>query len=171
MVHEDGGKVVPYRPVDEHGGRCGIHAPGEADNGPVIPDLRPYLLDRVCDDVDRGPIRRAGADLEEKVLEDVHPVLRVLDLRMELHPEEAPLRLFEGDDRYGRGLGRHPEPFGWGQDGVAVARPRLLLIREPREEQAMLLHVKVRASILPDLDGLDLAAHLEGHKLHPVADT
>src|SRR5919107_3414100 len=157
MIHEDAREVVAYRPVDEHRRRRRVHAPREATDRLCAADLLPYLLDRVGNDVDRCPVGRAATRLEEEVFEDLHPVLGVPHLRVELHPEEALLRLLEGDDRDGGRLGGDREAFGWGKDRVAVAHPRHLLFRCIREEEAMLLYAEVRAAVLPDLNGPDLS--------------
>src|SRR5215210_8118003 len=171
MINEDAGEVIAYRPVYEHRRRRRVYPPREATDRLCIADLLPYLLDRVGDDVDRRPVRRATADLKEEVLEHLHPVLGVPHLRVELHPEEALLRLLEGDDRDGGRLGGDREAFGRSKDRVAVAHPRHLLVRRAREEEAMLLYAEVRAAILPYLDGPDLSAQVQRHQLHPVADT
>src|SRR5918998_2325050 len=158
MIHEDAREVVAYRPVDEHRRRRRVHAPRKAADRPRASYLLPYLLDRVGDDVDRSPLGGAATGLEEEVLEDLHPVLGVPDLRMELHPEKALLRLLEGDDRDGGRLGRDRKAFGRGKDRVTVARPRHLLVGRPGEEQPMLLYAEVRAAVFPDLDGPDLSS-------------
>src|SRR5215207_6965893 len=163
MIHEDAGEVIAYRPVYEHRRRRRVHAPREATDRLCIADLLPYLLDRVGDDVDRGPVGGAATRLEEEVLEDLHPVLSVPHLRVELHPE--------GDDRDGGRLGGDREAFGRSKDRVAVAHPRHLLVRRACEEEAMLLYAEVRAAVLPYLDSPDLSAQVQRHQLHPVADT
>src|SRR5829696_6565008 len=139
MIHDDAGEVIAYRPVYEHRRLRRVYPPREATDRLCIGDLLPYLLYRLSDDVDRGPVGGAATRLEEEVLEDLHPVLGVPHLRVELHPEEALLRLLEGDDRDGGRLGGDREAFGRGKDRVAVAHPRHLLVWGPREEEAMLL--------------------------------
>src|SRR5215213_11904647 len=139
VIHEDAGEVIAYGPVYEHRRRCRVYPPREATDRLCIADLLPYLLDRVSDDVDRGPVGGAATRLEEEVLEDLHPVLGVPHLRVELHPEEALLRLLEGDDRDGGRLGGDREAFGNGEDRVAVARPRHLFVGGSGEEDAVLL--------------------------------
>src|SRR5215207_9097042 len=170
VIHEDAGEVIAYRSVYEHRRRRRVYPPREATDHLCIADLLPYLLDRLSDDVDRGPVGGAATRLEEEVLEDLHPVLGVPHLRVELHPKEALLRLLEGDDRDGGCLGGDREAFGRGKDRVAVAHPRHLLVRYIREEEAMLLYAEVRAAVLPDLDGPDLSTQVQRHQLHPVAD-
>src|SRR5919202_1296137 len=118
MINEDAGEVTAYRPVYEHRRRRRVYPPREATDRLCVADLLPYLLYRLGDDVDRGPVRGAATRLEEEVLEDLHPVLGVPHLRVELHPEEALLRLLEGDDRDRRGFGRYGEAFGDGEDGI-----------------------------------------------------
>src|SRR3990170_984405 len=160
MIHEDAREVVAYRPVDEHSRRRRVHAPRKAADRPRATYLLPYLLDRVGDDVDRRPLGGAATGLEEEVLENLHPVLGVPDLRVELHPEKALLRLLEGDDRDGGRLGRDRKAFGRGKDCIAVARPRHLLVWGAGEEEAVLLYAEVRATVLPDLDGSDLSSQV-----------
>src|SRR5918998_953758 len=170
MVHEHARQIIADGPVYDHGSGRGIHPAGETADGPGVSDLLPYRLDRVVDDVDWRPLRPALARLEEEVLEDLQPVVRVADLGVELHPEAPLLALLEGDDRDGGRLGGDLEALGGGEDGVAVARPGLLLVRGAREEAVVAPHDYVRAAVLPDLDGSHLPAEEERHELHPVAD-
>src|SRR4028119_356473 len=150
VVHKDARKVVPDGPVDEHGRRRGVDPAGEAADGPPVADLPPYPLDGVGDDVDGCPVRLAAARLEEEVLEDLHPVLGMPDLRVELDADAppAPRWLLEGDDRDRRRFRGHPEALGGGEDRVAVAGPRLLLVRRAGEEDVMVLDYQVRAAVL-----------------------
>src|SRR5215210_4988412 len=171
MIHEHARQVVAYGPVHEHRRRRRVHPTRETTYSLRASDLLPYLLDRIRDYVDRRPVGGAAAGLKEEVLEDLHPVLGVPDLRVELYPEEASLRLLEGDDRDGRRLGGDLEALRDREDGVAVTRPRPLLFGSPGEEQPVLLYQQVRAAVLPDLDGPDLTAHLQGHELHPITDS
>ena len=87
VVDEDARQIVADGPVDEHRRRRRVDPAGEPADGPRVSDLVPYPLDRVGDDVDRRPLGLAAAGLVEEVLEDLHPVLRVPDLGMELDPE------------------------------------------------------------------------------------
>jgi hypothetical protein len=171
VVDEDAGQVVADGPVHEHRRRRRIDPAGEAADGPGIPYLLPYPLHSVGDDVDRRPLRLAAARLVQEVLEDVHPVLRVPDFRVELHPVASLFHVLEGDDGHRRGFGRYLEAFGEGEDGVAVARPDLLLVGGAGEEAFLVFHDQVGAAVLPDLDGPNLPALQQGHQLHPVADT
>src|SRR5918998_1044638 len=170
MVHEHARQIIADGPVYDHGSGRGIHPAGEPADGPRAAYLLPYLLDGVVDDVDRRPLRLARGGLEEEVLEDLQPVVRVADLGVELHPVAALFALLEGDDRDGGRLGGDHEAVGGGENGVAVARPGLLLVRGAREEAIVAPHDYGRAAVLPDLAGTHLPAEEERHELHPVAD-
>ena len=170
VVDEDARQIVADGPVDEHRRRRGIDPAGEPADGPRLSDLVPYPLDRVGNDVDRRPLGPAAAGLEEEVLEDLHPVLRVPDLGMELDPETALLPVFERDDGDRGRLGGDLEAFREGEDGVSVARPGLLLVGRAGEEALVALDDQVGAAVLPDLDGPHLPALDERHELHPVTD-
>ena len=158
VVDEDAGQVVPDGPVHEHRRRRRIDPAGEPAHRPRVPDLLPYPLYRIGDDVDRRPLGLAAAGLVQEVLEYLHPVLRVPDLGMELDPEASFVRVLEGDDGHRRGLGRDLEALRDGENGVPVARPGLLLVRRAGEEALVALDQQIRAAVLPDLDGPHLPA-------------
>src|SRR5919205_1176351 len=154
MIDEDARQVVTDRPVYQHRRRRRVHAAGETADRLRIPNLLPYLFDSVGDDVDRRPVGAATAGLKEKILEDLHSILGVPDLRVKLYPETAPVepRLLKSDDRDVRSLGRHGEALRDGEDGIAVAGPGPLLVGSIREERTVLLDQEIRATVLPDLD-------------------
>src|SRR5439155_16024548 len=111
-------------------------------------DLGPDLRDGVLDDRDIRPCRPATRRVEQERLEDLHAVLRVHDLGMELHGEETPITVFEpGDgDRVGACGDREA---GWRRsDRVAVAHPDDLVDGEVGEQQRRALHVQLGAPVL-----------------------
>ena len=148
VVDEDARQIVTDGPVDEHRRRRRIDPAGESADGPCLSDLFSYPLDRVGNDVDRRPLGPAAAGLVEEVLEDLHPVLCVPDLGMELDPETSLLPVFERDD-WDRGcLGRDLEAFREGEDGVSVAHPGLLLVGRAGEEALVALDDQVGTTVL-----------------------
>src|SRR3712207_3931471 len=122
VVYEDARKVVADGPVDEHRGGRRVHPAREPADSLRVADLLPYLLYSIGDDVDRRPLGLAFASLEEEVLEDLQPVIRVSYLRVELHPVAALLVLLEGYYRDGGRLGGFGEALWGGKYGVAVGR-------------------------------------------------
>src|SRR5215218_7619464 len=163
VVDEDARQIVADGPVDEHRRRRRIDPAGEPADGPCLSDLFSYPLDRVGNDVHRRPLGPAAASLVEEVLEDLHPVLCVPDLGMELDPVTPLLPVFERYD-WDRGcLGRNLEAFRDGEDSVSVARPGLLLVGRAGEEALVALDDQVGATVLPDLDCPHLPALNERH--------
>src|SRR5829696_7494233 len=143
---------------------------GEPADGPCVAYLFSYPPDSVGNDVDRRPLGPAAAGLVEEVLEDLHPVLCMPDLGMELDPETPLLSVFERDN-WNRGcLGGNLVAFRDGEDSVSVARPGLLLVGCAGEEALVALDDQVGATVLPDLDGPHLSALHERHELHSVTD-
>jgi hypothetical protein len=170
VVDEDTRELVADRLVHEESGDRGVDAPRERTQHPLAADLladaRRLLLDH------RGgrPRRRRVGDAVEEVLEDLRPVRRVHDLRVELNAVYRPCDVLEdGDRRRGR-AGDDARPGRRGRDGIAVAHPDRLLERQPGKKLALPLTSEVRLAELRDARSLDSSAELPGHELHPIAD-
>jgi hypothetical protein len=99
VVHEDASQPVAHGAMDQDCGYGAVDSAGEPTDNPLV---RPHELldasDLGFDEMTRGPIRRAPADLEQKVVEDLPASRRMGHLRMELHSEDwAPVVLERGD--------------------------------------------------------------------------
>ena len=101
--------------------------PGERAEDAVVTDLRADPLDLLLDHGRRRPGRRRVGHGVEEVLQQLLPVRRVHDLRMELDAVEPPVRVLEGRDRRVGRLGRDPRAGRSGGHRVAVAHPAGLL--------------------------------------------
>ena len=171
VVDEDAGQLVPDRLVDEHRRDRGVDAAGEAADHPALADLGLDLLDLLGDHRLRRPLLLAAGDVAQEAGEDLGPVGRVDDLGVELDPVEAAVGQLAGGDRRARAGGQRGEALGRLEDGVAVAHPAALLLRQPAEQAAAAVaQDEVGAPELARLRRLDPAAERQHHRLHPVTD-
>jgi hypothetical protein len=169
VVDEDARELVADGLVHEERRHGRVDAARERAEDSFLSDSRANELDLLLDHRRRRPGRRRIRDLVQEVLEDLLPVRRVGDLRVELDAVQAPLAVLERGDR-GRGRGRGDGcTLRWRRDRVAVAHPHGLVGRQVVEELG-LRRLELR---LPELRGsraLDGAAEVACHQLHPVAD-
>ena len=133
-------------------------------------DLGADLGDRVLDDRHVRPRGPTARGIEEERLQDLHAVLGVRDLGMELHGVDAAVAILEAGDGNRVGTRRHREARGRGRDGVAVTHPHRLVDGEIGEQQRRTFDVQFGAAVLA-LAGLgDLAAEITRHELRAVTD-
>ena len=93
------------------------------------------------------------------------------DLRVELDPVEAPFDALARGDRRAGARCQRGEARRRLEDAVTMTHPALLLLREPGEEPAPVVHqLERRAAELPGLGALDAAAEHPDHRLHAVTD-
>ena len=170
MIDEHAGELVAHGAMDDQRRDRRVDAARQPADDARVADPRAHVLDLLGDDRGRAPGPLATADLVEEVLEDLRAVRRVHDLGMELDPVEAPGRRLEGGDRRGRRGRKRREAGRRLEDGVAVAHPAALLVREPVEQPAGLRDAQLGTAELADIRALDATTQLEGHRLHAVAD-
>src|SRR2546425_9663581 len=116
-----------------------------------------------------GPSPPILADLEE-ILEDLGPVLRVLDLRVELDAEQRPVLRAHRLARAVLARRQVHEVWRERRDLVVVALPHLERLREALEQRVLLLHDDLRLPELRELRRFRVAAKVEGHELVARAD-
>ena len=139
VVHEDAGQLVADGALHQRGGHGGVDAAGQSADDPGVADLLADPLHLLFDNVARGPVGLQPGAVEEEVLQHLLAVVRVLDLRVPLHAEQALVLVGEGRDRRPAVLARTSKPSGarwtlspwliqafWcvgtsGQDGTALA--------------------------------------------------
>ncbi len=169
-VDEHARELVADRLVHERGRDRGVDAARQPADHPLGADLGADLGDGVLDDRDVRPRGPAARGVEEERLEDLHAVLGVRDLGMELHAVDAAVAVFEPGDGYRVGARGHGEAGRRGGDRVAVAHPHDLVDREIGEQQRRALDVQLGAAVLA-LPGLgDLAAEIARDELRAVTD-
>jgi hypothetical protein len=167
VIDEDARELVADRLVDEQRRDGGVDAARERAEHPAAADLRSDPLDLLLDHGRRRPRRARAGDAVEEVFQHFLAVRRVHDLGVELDAVELPFGRLEGGDRRRVGAAGHGRPLGRRGNGVAVAHPRRLLLGEARGERPLEAHA--RLAELPGA-GLDAAAEVLRHQLHPVAD-
>ena len=169
VVDEHAGQLVADRLVDEQRRHGRVDATREPADDALRADLGPDPLDLLLDHGGGRPRRRSTGDLVEEVLEDLLPVGRVHDLRVELDGIETTARVLERRDRRRRGRRGDAGAGRRLRDGVAVAHPDDLIRREIVEERR-LAERRLGLSVLGDVVRLDVPAEIAGHHLHPVTD-
>ena len=120
-----------------------------------------------------GPVAHGAADLVEEVADHPQAVLRVVDLRVELHAVEAPGLVGDGHVGAGLGVGHQGEALGDLLHVVPVAHPAHAALRQALEELAAGVVEGLRLAVLPGgvvLGGGDPAPQGVGHELAAVAD-
>ena len=123
VIDEHARQLVADRLVDEQRRHGRVDAAREPADDALRADLGPDPLDLLLDHGGGRPRRRSPGDLVEEVLQDLLPVRRVHDLRVELDGVEPAARVLERRDRRRR---RRGGDAGAGRrlgDGVAVAHP------------------------------------------------
>ncbi len=151
-------------------GDRGIHASREgADHGAgrSLPADRIHLL---LPEPRHRPVGLHLADAEQEVLEDLGPVGRMTDLRMELDRPHAAPRVLEAREGRRRGRGNHAESLRRRNHRVPVVHPDGLLRSQAVEELRVDGQRRDGAAVLAPLVG-DLAACRLREPLHAVAET
>ncbi len=170
VIDEDAGELVADGLVDERCGHGGVDSAGEAADDPTGADLLADEFDLFVDDGFVRPVGGEAGDVEQEVLEDLLPVLRVEDFGVPLHAGELLRRAFEGCDGGVRGGGEDVEAGGRLGDGVPVGHPDLVVARGLGQECSGLRHGDRGGSVFA-LIGLGYAAAEGGrHELEAVAD-
>ncbi len=175
VVHENAGEPVADGAVHEPGGHGGIHTTGEtadrlalpAEEGPDAPDL-------MLDEMAGRPIRRAAADIEQEVVEDLPTARRMRHLGVEQHPENRPRLVLKGRHRRIRARGGHAELGRRLLDPIAVTGPyrdAVLRLESPEEaSRARVSNDDVGPPVFALPRRLDLAARQMRDELHAVAN-
>ena len=105
-VDEDAHELVADRLVHERGRDRGVDAARQPADHALGTDLGADLGDRVLDDRDVRPRGPAARGVEQERLQDLHAVLGVRDLGMELHRVDAAVAVFEARRREPRRCAR-----------------------------------------------------------------
>ncbi len=170
MIDEHAGELVADGLVDEQRGHRRVDASGQRAEHSRAADLGADPVDLHLDNRGRRPNRGCVGDVVEEVLQDLHPVSGVRDLRVELDAVEGLRLILEGGDRRRRGARDDARPPRRRGDRVAMAHPRDLLGRQAGEQPALGLGVELGAAELRHSRPLDAPAELLRHQLHAVAD-
>ena len=170
VVHEDAGQLFADGARDQRRHDARIDAPREAEQHAVVAHLLADAGDGAVDDVGDRPVAGAAGDVAHEPAQQLAAALGVHDFRVELHAEEAPLRVRHGGDRrIGAGRGDLEARRQRGHL-VAVAHPHVEGASQPLEQRAVAPHLQFRVAELAVRRTFHGAAELHGHRLHPVAD-
>ena len=169
MVDEHTGQPVPDGPLHQRGRHRGVDATGQAADRPPVTDLRPHLLDQRVGDVGRRPHRVDAGELVQEAAEHLLAVRAVHDLGVVLHPGEAPRPVLERRDWCSGTGGDDVEPGRSRGDGVTVAHPHRLGLRQIGM-QLTASHFQVGTTVLTGAGVRHGATEGLGHGLEAVAD-
>ena len=178
VVDEDAGQPVADRLVDQRRGDARVDAAREAEDDLVVADLLADPRHRLVDVVAHHPVGLGAADLEDEAVQQLPALQRVRHLGMELDAVEAALLVGHAGDRAARRRRHQREAGRQRRDLVAVAHPDLehavafagreVLDRLEQARVAARPHLGVAE--LAMRARLDLAAELDRHREHAVAD-
>ena len=135
MIDEDAGQPGSDRPLDQRGRDCRVDSAGQAADRAAVADLLGDRGDLLVDDAAHGP-GRAAARGREEMAQDLHAMLAVHDLRVELHAVEAPALILGSGHRRRAGPRRDGESRRRRGAGVAVRHPHLLAGRQAVEQHS-----------------------------------
>ena len=125
VVDEDAGQLRSDRFVKQHGRDGRIDTAAQAEDDPVVPDLRPEFRDGRVDERRRGPVPLAAADAEGEVREHLRALFCVVHFRMELHGKHLIISDLIGGIHDVCGRGDHFGAPGQRGDRVPVGHPDL----------------------------------------------
>ena len=146
-----------------------IHSARKRADRSSASHLLPHLLDGGIDKVLRRPQRLSPTDLEDKVAQNLRPVSRVVNLRMELH--RKPLLRHILDSRHSMSsLRRQLKSRRQLQRLVPMRHPHRLPLRQSRKQHRLRDNIDLRMPILALIRRPDLAAQRVHHELQPVTD-
>ena len=169
-VHEDAGELPADGLVEEQGGHARIHAAREAQDHRALADLFLDVLDLLLDELSGVPVELHPADVEE-IQEDLVPVGRVRDLRMELDAEAALGQILHGGHGHARRIRRDEVALGGLLDMVAVAHPDHQLPLQALEDDAVRVrHPDGGLPVFALGGAVELSAQIPGQELLAVAD-
>ena len=173
VVHEHAGELAAHRLRQKGGAHRGVHPAGEGQQHPAAAHLLPDGGNGGVLIVLHGPQTLGAADLIEEVMDHVHPVLRVVHLRVELDAVEAPVLVGDGHVGAGGGVGRQGKALGHPGHIVPVAHPGDAPLRQALEQAAGGIIEGLRLAVLPGgvlLGSGDGPAQGLGHELAAIAD-
>ncbi len=177
-VDEDAGQLVADRPVQQGRHHRRVDTARQTENDLVLADPRAHLGDRRVDDIGRGPLRAATADLVQEAREDRRALQRVRDLGMKLQAVDMALLVGHAGDRRAVGARHQLEPGRHFGDAVAVRHPHVehavtfggLVVLDIAQQLGMAARAHAGVTEFALADVFDLAAELLGDRLHAVAD-
>ena len=174
MIHEHTGELTAHCLCQEGGAHRGVHTAGEGQQHLAVAHLLPDGSDGGILVVPHGPLTLGAADLVEEVADHVHPVLRVVHLRVVLDSVKATALVSNSHIGACGGMGHQGKAIRHLGHIVSMAHPGDSLLRQALEQAAGGIIEGLRLAILPGgilLGGCDLSPKGMGHQLAAVADT
>ena len=129
VVDENGGNLVPQRPVQQHRQGGGVDAAAHAQHHALAQAFLPQQRDLVFDEIFHAPGAVGPGDGEKEIGQDPFPFLAVHDLGMELHGEDLAAAILDGGDGAVGGAGGDLVAWSGRGDRIAVAHPDRAVVR------------------------------------------
>ena len=170
MVDEDAGQLVADGALHERRRDRGVDAARQRAQHPAVAHLRSDRVDGLGDHVRRSPVGGEAGDVEQEVLEDLLPVLRVQHLGVPLHASELARQVLEGGHRGASRARQDVEALGCARDGVAVAHPDVEGVGQAVQQAPAVRDRQRRAPVLALAGLLHGTAECLRHGLEAVAD-
>ena len=160
------------RPMDQRRGHRGVDTSGQTTDHPRFADPLTDQLHLLVDHRRHRPVPGDRRTFVQEPGQHGHPVGRVDDLRVELHPVDPPVVVLEhGDRRTGR-RGCDGEAVRSVGDAVEVTHPDVVDVRRVGGQQQRFPGAgQLRSAVLTGHSAPDRAAELLRDQLSAVADS
>ncbi len=171
VIDEHTHELVADRLVDERSGNRRIDTTAQSADHATLPHCGTDRFHGLLDDRDVGPRRPCPTRLVEEATQHVLAVRRVGDLGVELDAVETAAAILHRRHRDVDRRGRHGEPARGPDHGVAVRHPHLLLDRQVREQQRLVVgDGEGRPAVFGDVVGRHGSVEGVGDDLVAVTD-
>ena len=173
VVDEDASQAIPDGAVYQGRRDRRVHTSGQAADRPSVrADERPNAADLLVDEVPGRPIRRAAANVEQKVVQDLAAARGVRDLGVKQHAEDRLRRVLHPSDRRIGARRGHAELGRRRLQAVTVARPHdhAGVGLKTRKQALAFLDRDLGAAVLTFRGGRCLAARQLRDELHAVTN-
>ena len=170
-IDENADQLPADGPMQQHGRYRRVDSPGQPEQHFVRPDLFAQFGDGRFDERGGSPVLTAAADVDDKMLQQLLALGRVVHFRMEL---DAPCLLsvdLERGDRHVLRAGDDPVAFRNPDDRIPVRHPYLRPLGKVPDQRIVAFRFRQHGpSVLPRRRGSDLASVAMREVLGSVAD-
>ena len=170
MVHKDAGQLVPNGLGKQRSRHRAVHAAGQSQQDGILSDRFPQQLNLLLCVAAHLPVPGAAANIQQKVLQDAHAVLRMRDLRMKLNAVEFLLFIRHGRDGTGFRPRHGLKAFRQLNHLISMAHPAGVVRLRVRQNGAEMIHPDMHQAVFPLFRCGNLSAQHMPHQLHAVAN-
>ena len=170
VIDEHAGELTAYGAVHECCRNGGIHAPGHGAQHLFIADLFFQQRDLFGDEAAHRPVPFRPAHAVEEIFQQLVPVFRMHDFRVELHAVDRFFRVSVNGDGAGRRGREHRKPVGNFRHMIGMAHPADARLRDPLGERALFQKGKFPLAVFAHSGVLHLSAERICDQLASVTD-